>query len=56
MTTAKTHRSRLLSKTGMRRQAGLIALVHRLVPAVAAVETAQVDTGGAAADRTMRRS
>jgi DNA-binding CsgD family transcriptional regulator/PAS domain-containing protein len=32
--TAKTHRSRLLSKTGMRRQTGLISLVHRLVPAV----------------------
>jgi DNA-binding CsgD family transcriptional regulator len=36
VTTAKTHRSRLLSKTGMRRQTGLISLVHRLVPAVRA--------------------
>jgi DNA-binding CsgD family transcriptional regulator/PAS domain-containing protein len=39
VTTAKTHRSRLLSKTGTRRQTSLISLVHRLVPAVSAVET-----------------
>jgi DNA-binding CsgD family transcriptional regulator/PAS domain-containing protein len=38
VTTAKTHRSRLLSKTGMRRQTGLISLVHRLVPAIRAAE------------------
>ena len=33
-TTVKTHRSRLLVKTGARRQTEMIALVHRLVPAV----------------------
>jgi DNA-binding CsgD family transcriptional regulator len=37
MTTAKTHRTRLLSKTGAHRQAGLISLVHRLVPALGAL-------------------
>jgi DNA-binding CsgD family transcriptional regulator len=40
VTTVKTHRSRLLSKTGTRRQASLISLVHRLVPALGSVETA----------------
>jgi len=40
VTTVKTHRSRLLSKTGTRRQATLISLVHRLVPALDSVETA----------------
>jgi DNA-binding CsgD family transcriptional regulator/PAS domain-containing protein len=34
-TTAKTHLARVLSKTGSRRQADLLTLVHRLVPAVA---------------------
>jgi DNA-binding CsgD family transcriptional regulator/PAS domain-containing protein len=38
VTTAKTHRSRILAKTGERRQAGLVSLVHRLVPAVSAGE------------------
>jgi DNA-binding CsgD family transcriptional regulator len=38
ITTAKTHRSRILSKTGTRRQTSLISLVHRLVPAVVATE------------------
>lgn len=33
-TTAKTHLSRILAKTGTRRQTGLLALMHRLVPAV----------------------
>jgi DNA-binding CsgD family transcriptional regulator/PAS domain-containing protein len=40
VTTVKTHRSRLLSKTGTRRQANLISLVHRLVPALGSAETA----------------
>jgi DNA-binding CsgD family transcriptional regulator/PAS domain-containing protein len=39
VTTAKTHRSRLLAKTGVRRQPGLVSLVHRLVPAVGAEGT-----------------
>jgi DNA-binding CsgD family transcriptional regulator/PAS domain-containing protein len=57
MTTAKTHRSRLLAKTGTRRQAGLISLVHRLVPPVSAIEAAQDDMDGTAtADKIMRRS
>lgn len=38
VTTVKTHRSRLLSKTGMRRQTGLISLVHRLVPSMGAAQ------------------
>lgn len=35
-TTVKTHLSRILSKTGTRRQTSLLALVHRLSPAFAA--------------------
>jgi len=35
-TTAKTHLSRVLAKTGMRRQTSLLALVHRLAPAITA--------------------
>jgi DNA-binding CsgD family transcriptional regulator/PAS domain-containing protein len=54
VTTVKTHRSRLLSKTGARRQTGLISLVHRLVPAVGAME-ADID-GAAAAPRPHRPS
>jgi DNA-binding CsgD family transcriptional regulator len=34
--TVKTHLARILSKTGSRRQADLVALVHRLVPPTAA--------------------
>ena len=41
VTTAKTHRSRVLAKTGERRQTGLISLVHRLVPAIAGVGDSQ---------------
>ena len=33
-TTAKTHLSRLFAKTGTKRQAGLVALVNRLIPPV----------------------
>jgi DNA-binding CsgD family transcriptional regulator/PAS domain-containing protein len=33
-TTARTHLSRILSKTGVARQAGLVALIHRLSPPV----------------------
>lgn len=35
LTTAKTHLSRILDKTGSRRQADLIGRVHRMVPPVA---------------------
>jgi DNA-binding CsgD family transcriptional regulator len=31
-TTAKTHLSRIFAKTGVSRQAELVALVHRLTP------------------------
>jgi DNA-binding CsgD family transcriptional regulator len=33
-TTARTHLSRILSKTGVARQADLVALIHRLSPPV----------------------
>jgi DNA-binding CsgD family transcriptional regulator len=48
MTTVKTHRSRLLSKTGMRGQTSLISLVHRLVAPVGAVDAAAVDPASTA--------
>jgi DNA-binding CsgD family transcriptional regulator len=54
VTTVKTHRSRLLAKTGMRRQAGLISLVHRLLPPVDAVDTGPAD-GVAAIGKTAPR-
>ena len=44
MTTVKTHRSRLLAKTGMRRQTSLISLVHRLLPPVGASDTEPADS------------
>jgi DNA-binding CsgD family transcriptional regulator len=43
VTTVKTHRSRLLSKTGARRQTNLVSLVHRLVPTIGGTETTAVD-------------
>jgi DNA-binding CsgD family transcriptional regulator/PAS domain-containing protein len=56
MTTAKTHRSRLLAKTRMRRQTSLISLVHRLLPPVGAADTGPADVDAAAAfDKTARR-
>jgi DNA-binding CsgD family transcriptional regulator len=56
MTTAKTHRSRLLAKTGMRRQTSLISLVHRLLPPIGAADTGPADVDDAAAfDKTARR-
>ena len=56
MTTAKTHRSRLLAKTGMRRQTSLISLVHRLLPPIGAADTGPADVNDAAAfDKTARR-
>jgi DNA-binding CsgD family transcriptional regulator/PAS domain-containing protein len=48
VTTVKTHRSRLLSKTGARRQTGLISLVHRLVPTIQGI--ASVDRPGKSVD------
>lgn len=36
-TTAKTHLSRVMAKTGTRRQTSLLALVHRLAPAITAL-------------------
>ena len=34
ITTAKTHLSRIFSKTGVSRQADLISLIHRLAPPI----------------------
>jgi DNA-binding CsgD family transcriptional regulator/PAS domain-containing protein len=39
MTTVRTHRSRLLAKTGVQRQASLVALAHQLVPPIRAQDT-----------------
>jgi DNA-binding CsgD family transcriptional regulator len=52
VTTVKTHRSRLLSKTGARRQTSLISLVHRLVPAVGGIETPPDSDGTTTLDET----